>query len=139
MTKEEAVRVLAILKAAYPNSYNGITKEEATGTVTVWALQFAEISVDVVLMAVQKCISSNKFPPAISEVKAKIGNIAWEAYEKLSREIGDVELTESERTTYQRIYNETQAYKYCKFAEPSLQQMICSGNKPLLAERNTPK
>ena len=33
MTKKEALQVLAILKAAYPANYNGMTKEEATGTV----------------------------------------------------------------------------------------------------------
>ena len=29
MTKKEALQILAILKAAYPSSYNGMTKEEA--------------------------------------------------------------------------------------------------------------
>ena len=42
MTKKEALQILAILKAAYPSSYNGMTKEEATGTVAVWCMQFAD-------------------------------------------------------------------------------------------------
>ena len=41
MTREETIKVLAILKAAYPNAYKGMTREEAQGTVSVWAMQFA--------------------------------------------------------------------------------------------------
>ena len=33
MTREETVKILAILKAAYPNSYKGMTKEEANATI----------------------------------------------------------------------------------------------------------
>jgi len=36
MTKKEAATILAILKAAYPNSYKGMTQEEAMGTVSVF-------------------------------------------------------------------------------------------------------
>lgn len=127
MTKDETLRVLAILKAAYPASYSGMTKREATGTVAVWFTQFADVPVDIVLMAVQKLISTSKFPPAISEVKSKIGSLHWEAYEKLSafpcREL----LSAEERMQYQRIYNETKGYKISKMAEPTLHQMIEGG------------
>lgn len=128
MTKEETLRVLAILKAAYPASYNGMTKREANGTVAVWAMQFTDVPVDIVLMAVQKLISTNKFPPAISEVKSKIGSIHWEAREKLfgfpTREF----LSEEEKMQYQRIYDATRDFKISKMAEPSLHQMIKGGH-----------
>ena len=134
MTKEETLRVLAILKAAYPNSYSGMSKREAAGTVTVWAVQFANISVDVVLMAVQKLISTNKFPPTISEVKNKLSSIAWEAYEELRPGVGKEELPADMKQLYQRIYEETKGYKYCKEAEPTLHQMICGSQHLQLAE-----
>ena len=59
MTREEAIKVLAILKAAYPNSYRGMTKEEAHGTVAVWAAQFASMPASVVMIAINKKISKN--------------------------------------------------------------------------------
>lgn len=123
MTKEETLRVLAILKAAYPSSYNGMTKREANGTVAIWSMQFADVPVDIVLMAVQKLISTNKFPPAISEVKNKIGSIHWEAYEALN-EINRGVLPKDAAKQYQRIYDETYDYKFMKMAEPSVRQMI---------------
>lgn len=133
MTKEETLRVLAILKAAYPSSYNGMSKREAAGTVTVWAVQFADISVDVVLMAVQKLIATNKFPPSISEVKNKLSSLAWEAQERLRPSIGVEELPPDIKKVYQHIYDQTKNYQY-RVAEPTLHQMVCGGQHLLLAE-----
>ena len=127
MTKEETLRVLAILKAAYPSSYNGMTKREANGTVAVWCMQFADVPVDIVLMAVQKLISTNKFPPAISEVKSKIGSIHYEAYERLYSTLGDF-LTDETRAQYQRIYDAAKDFKIATMAEPSLGQMLEGGH-----------
>ena len=127
MTKDETLRVLAILKAAYPASYNGMTKREANGTVAVWCMQFADVPVDIVLMAVQKLISTSKFPPAISEVKSKIGSIHYEAHECLCYGLGG-SLTDDMRQKYQRIYDATRDFKISKMAEPSLYQMIEGGN-----------
>lgn len=83
MTPNDAKKVLAILKAAYPNSYKGMSREEAVGTVNVWAAQFAEYPVEVVMLAVQKLISGNVFPPSISEVKTKMQGLYWEATQRL--------------------------------------------------------
>lgn len=127
MTKEETLRVLAILKAAYPASYNGMTKREANGTVAVWCMQFADIPVEIVLMAIQKLISTNKFPPAISEVKGKIESIHWEAYEILADHRRSPFLPEAAVIQYQRIYDETKGFRYTK-AEPSLDQMLAGGH-----------
>ncbi len=83
MTKTEATKVLAILKAAYPNSYKGMTKEEGAATAMVWAAQFAEIPCELVMIAVNKIISTNTFPPSISEVKSRIKRLYWEAWDLL--------------------------------------------------------
>ena len=83
MTREESIKVLAILKAAYPNSYRGMTKEEAHGTVAVWAAQFAGVPASVVMIAVNKIISKNTFPPSINEVKDEIRGLYWETWQEL--------------------------------------------------------
>ncbi len=123
MTKKEALQILAILKAAYPASYNGMTKEEATGTVAVWCLQFADMPAEVVMMAIHKLISTNKFPPSISEVKGKIGTIHHEAANMLYSNLGEF-LTPEARKQYQRVYELTRNYKLANMAEPPLQRLI---------------
>jgi len=84
MTRDETIKLLAILKAAYPNSYRGMTKEEANGTVLVWSTQFAKYPANVVMIAVNKLISKNTFPPSINEVKEEIRGLYWEAWGMLN-------------------------------------------------------
>ena len=118
MTKKEALQILAILKAAYPASYNGMTKEEATGTVAVWCMQFADLPAEIVMMAIHKLISTNKFPPSISEVKNKIEKIHWEAYEIISTSNVRESIPEETRKKFQMIYEATKEYRVAALAEP---------------------
>lgn len=127
MTKKEALQILAILKAAYPSSYNNMTKEEATGTVAVWCMQFTNLPAEIVMVAVHKLISTNKFPPTIAEVKEKIQAIHWEAYDALTDHIITPLLSDEARAQYQRIYDATKEYKMGKLYEPTLTQMLSSG------------
>lgn len=127
MTKKEALQILAVLKAAYPSSYNGMTKEEASGTVSVWCMQFADMPVQIVMMAVQKLISTNKFPPSVAEVKDKIRSIHWEAYDALTDHSRIPFLSEEAKAQYQLIYEATKEYRMGKFYEPPISQMLTSG------------
>ena len=103
MTQKEATQILAILKAAYPNSYRGMTKEEAIGTVNVWATQFIDIPARVVMIAVNKLISTNTFPPSISEVKEKIRSLYYEAMGELPYQHGGLYLTNTQELPPERI------------------------------------
>ena len=137
MTKKEAVQILAVLKAAYPNFYKDMTAAEAQGTVSVWSMQFADISAEIVLMALNKVISTSKYPPTIAEVKEKFSGIHWEAYEMLHRHRNVKPLSDEEFARYKRIYELTQSYKFSKNAEPSISTML-TGKKEVkqLGERN---
>lgn len=134
MTTKEAAQILAILKAAYPNSYKGMTDEEAVGTISVWALQFADMPSEIVLMAVHKAISSSPFPPAISEVKDKLSALYWEAYSMLDdRQYQNKWLPEKTKEQARMIYEATSKYKYSKCTEPTLNDMLPGiGNMNLL-------
>lgn len=72
MTRDETIKVLASLKAAYPASYKNMTKDEANGTIGAWQAQFLGMPYSVVSIAITKIISTNTFPPSIAEVKEKI-------------------------------------------------------------------
>lgn len=137
MTKQEAATILAVLKAAYPNSYKRMTSEEAMGTVSVWALQFADMPADIVLMAVHKAISTSPFPPAISEVKEKLSTLHWEAYSLMDKRTGMDAVPEEERKLAEQIYRETYKYRYSKYLEPSLDEMLHTGQIHLSSGSNT--
>lgn len=137
MNKKEAASILAILKAAYPNSYKNMTHEEAMGTVSVWAIQFADMPADIVLMAVHKAISSSPFPPAISEVKAKLSAMHWEANSLMNNHHAPFSLPVEEKEAAERIYKATQKYGYSTSLEPSLESMLHSADHMLLGPGTT--
>lgn len=74
MTKAETVRILAVLKAAYPHAFKNLTKADAEAMLNLWAMQFEADSVDLVAAAVNALISSRQvgYSPTIGEVKAQM-------------------------------------------------------------------
>lgn len=132
MTKKEALQILAILKAAYPSSYNNMTKEEASGTVAIWSMQFADMPVDIVMMAIHKLISTSKFPPSVAEVKDKIKSIHWEAYDMIT--VNREYLPEKNVRRFEWIYEATKEYKFGTMYEPKLNTMLSNDPKLLGGE-----
>ena len=133
MTRSEAVKILAVLAAAYPNAaIKNASPTEAEGIVTVWAIQFARIPADIVFMAVNKHISTDKFFPSISEIKEKVSSVHWDAYTKLSSNLSNY-LTEKEREEYKRIYEATKDYKM-GIRETGLDEITISNSKQFLIE-----
>lgn len=133
MTKKEALQILAVLKAAYPSSYSNITKEEASGTVAVWAMQFADMPVEIVMMAIHKAIATNKFPPTVAEVKEKIKAIHWESYDFAHGGLKDA-VPESVRQQHLKIYEATEAYKYGGSYEPKVGVLLSAGQRLQIGE-----
>lgn len=124
MTRDETIKLLAILKAAYPNSYRGMTKEEANGTVAVWATQFASMPAEVVMIAVNKLISTNTFPPSIGEVKEKIRGLYFEAWGMLR--INDTNNTLPAETvaTLKKIIEVCEPMRTRITIEPTLEELL---------------
>lgn len=124
MTREETIKVLAILKAAYPNAYKGMTREEAQGTVSVWAMQFASFPVEVVLLAVNKIISSSTFPPAISEVKDKMRGMYWELWAILHDHERGNALSAEEVQRYRMMFEAIEPLRSSTQNEPAISDIM---------------
>jgi len=136
MTREETIKVLAILKAAYPNSYKNMSKEEANGTVSVWAMQFATYPPELVMIAINKLISSSPFPPAICEVKDKIGGMYWEVWGILNEDRANGRmLTDEQRAMYHRMMETIETIRNNPKAEPAITELMGGGNRALIGER----
>lgn len=136
MTQNEAEKILAVLAAAYPNAYKNMSDEEINGVVAVWAMQFAEMPVDIVFLALNKAISGCKFPPTISEIKQRITVLHWEAYEYISRAESFHDMLErpfdhGKLQEYRRIYEETKPYEVST-KELGLDAMLGSGSMKFL-------
>ena len=77
MTREDTIKILSILRGAYPGFYRDITKQEAESTINLWAAMFDEEPYELVGAAVKAFISADAkgFPPAIGQIKERIRQI----------------------------------------------------------------
>lgn len=77
MNKQETLKILAVLKAAYPNFYRGLQNGGEDAIINLWAIQFAEDSYRDVSLAVHTLISTrtDTFPPVIGEIKEVLRSI----------------------------------------------------------------
>lgn len=129
MTIEESIKILAILASAYPGRFKA-TPEEASGTATMWAVQFATIPYDVVYLALQKAISvCIEHPPTPGMVKRKLKTLYWEAYSVLN-DYNNKDLDEATKQQYKRIADITSRYK-TGILEPELKDMLSIGGSGL--------
>ena len=69
MTREDTIKVLSILKTAYPRFYANMSKTDAENTINLWHLMFSAEDVELVKLALYKLISVDEFPPDIASVR----------------------------------------------------------------------
>lgn len=74
MTRSEAIMIFNILKAAYPNSYKGMTKDDANNVINLWCDMFDDEDDRYIGLAVKAFITSDTkgFPPTIGQLKNMI-------------------------------------------------------------------
>ena len=136
MTKTETAQILAILKAAYPNSYKNLTTEDVKATVNVWAAQFANIPASVVMIAVNKLISTNVFPPTITEVKERMRSLYWEAWEMIDlHKRGFNELDARTLKATEEILKAVEPMRTTQRVEPSLEELLNGYSQALTGQK----
>lgn len=125
MTKEETAKILAILKAAYPNTFKNLSTEDARATLNIWATQFISIPVGVVMIAVNKLISTNIFPPTITEVKERIRSLYYEAWGMLHQhKQGISPLDPKTLEQVQQILKVVEPMRTQQQIEPSMKELL---------------
>lgn len=75
MTKEETIKIMAILKAAYPNYCRDQSKEDALVSVEIWHKCLTEYEYITIAAAVKTLIKTLKFAPTIADVIEEANNI----------------------------------------------------------------
>ena len=116
MTLEESIKLLALIKLAYPNSYKDIDKDTQLATINLWHRTFGSVPFGIMEMALDHFVKSSKFPPSIADICEELKGIHYEALQNvLILEPGKVReynllimsKTEHFTTTTQRIkYND---------------------------------
>ena len=78
MDRTETIKIMAVLRGAYPQFYRDISEQEAEDTVNLWHDMFGTEEYALVAAAVKSLIEGDEhgFPPHIGAVKAKLRLLA---------------------------------------------------------------
>lgn len=75
MTRDEAKKLLAILKTAYPYFYNKQTDAEASAAVNLWAAALRDYEYRHINSGLGRLVQTSKFPPTVAEVIESAGPV----------------------------------------------------------------
>ncbi len=106
MNTTETAKILAVLRAAYPNFYKDMSRADVDAIVRLWAEMFSDEPYQLVATAVKALIASspNPFPPVIGEIKEQL--------QKLTAPEGGLSEQEAWNTVFARLKN--CGYNYCE-------------------------
>lgn len=108
MTKQEAVKLLALIKVAYPTAYRDMDEASKRATVNMWAGSFPEVPYPIMEQAFNHYRMTSKFPPTVAEMVEELKGIYYEALEGASihNTIGNREMV----SCFREIMRYTQRY-----------------------------
>lgn len=98
MNRTDVLKIMAVLRGAYPQFYRGVSRQEAEDTVSLWAEMFADDDPALVAAAVKALIASDErgFPPHIGAVKNAMRDLVrcgeldeTEAWDLVRRAVSD--------------------------------------------------
>jgi len=71
MTREDVIKIMSVLRGAYPQFYRDISKQEALDTINLWAEMFRDDPAELVAAAVKALIATDAkgFPPGIGVIR----------------------------------------------------------------------
>ena len=81
MNKQEAAKLLSLIKLSYPTAYRDIDKETANATVTMWQMSFPDVPYPIMEQAFNHFRMASKFPPTVAEMVEELRKIYNQAVE----------------------------------------------------------
>lgn len=130
MNKQEAVKLLALIKVAYPTAYKDMDDASKKATVNMWAGSFPDVPYPIMEQAFNHHRMTAKFPPTVAEMVAELKSIYNQAVEGalLCAGIGDTKGTEQYKTimAYTSLYKNDEYIRRLQMG--SLQQMLSGGD-----------
>lgn len=81
MNKQEAVKLLALIKIAYPTAYRDMDDESKKATVNMWQMSFPDVPYPIMEQAFNHFRMVSKFPPTVAEIVEELKRIYFEATE----------------------------------------------------------
>ena len=96
MNKQEAAKLLSLIKLSYPTAYRDIDKETANATVNMWQMSFPDMPYPIMEQAFNHYRMTHKFPPTVAEMVEELKQIYNQAVEGalVHKSIGNEEMVD---------------------------------------------
>ena len=109
MTKQEAAKLLSLIKLSYPTAYRDIDSQTANATVMMWASSFPEVPYPIMEQAFNHFRMVSKFPPTVAEMVDELKQIHYQATELalIHKSLGNEEYVRG----YRAVMEVTSRYK----------------------------
>lgn len=109
MNREESIKLLALIKVAYPNAYKDMDKETKLATVNMWLTTFPSVPYQIMVMAFERFRMVSKFPPTVADMAEELVNVHYQALEGAmdAHALGDKDSLD----LYSKIMRITEPYK----------------------------
>ena len=93
MNKQEAAKLLSLIKLSYPTAYRDIDKETANATVNMWQMSFPEVPYPIMEQAFNHYRMVSKFPPTVAEMVEELKQVYYQAMEgaMIHKNLGNTE------------------------------------------------
>lgn len=108
LTREETIKLLALIKVAYPSAYRDMDNASKHATVAMWHRSFGAVPYAIMELAFERYRATNRFAPSVSEISEVIRDIHYSAWFDVNarRGIGDEDM----QMRGQRIFDATLAF-----------------------------
>lgn len=129
MNREETIKMLALIKVAYPTAYKDMDKESKLATVNMWQTTFPSVPYSIMEMAFNRFRMTSKFPPTVADIAEELVSVHYQALEGAmhAHSFGD----KRNLGIYRGIMRITEPYKNGSYKDTpmgDLNSMIASGS-----------
>lgn len=81
MNKQEAIKLLALIKVAYPTAYRDMDQASKQATVNMWAGSFPDVPYPIMEQAFNHFRMVSKYPPTVAEMVEELKKVHYRALE----------------------------------------------------------
>ena len=82
MTEQDTKELLAVVAAAYPDHFKGISRKRAQAIVALWSGQLASADAEIISVALQRHIRESSWAPKIADLFRIIKTMYFETKER---------------------------------------------------------
>lgn len=128
MSYEESIKLLALIKLSYPNSYKDIDVDTQKATVNMWHKKFENVPFKIMELALDHFTNVSKFPPTVADIREELKGLYYEAMQNVLT----IEETE-QRVLFLYVMKYTESFAKGEDKKlKNIQNLLNGVNQPLI-------